>query len=154
MSEEETTSVVRRYPDELAADSPAEPLVRALMDRAVRRLHRLCATPRHRSDPRQTHPPVNLRADEGLGAVAERLLKALRTRSPSQDGAPALRAGQPDMRRELKDPARRLDDQPAVAELCQGLVPAPVSRGSGLTPDGDVGRTMAGSTDSVRLISQ
>ena len=58
------------------------------------------------------------------------------------------------MRWELNDLARRLDDQPAVADLCQGLVPAPVSRGSELTPDGDVGRTRAGSTDRVRLISQ
>ena len=49
MSEEETTAVVRRYLDELAADSPAQPIVRALMDRAARRLHRLCATPPHRS---------------------------------------------------------------------------------------------------------
>ena len=95
MSEEETTAVVRCYLDELAADSPAEPIIRALMDRAVRRLRLLCATPRHRSDPHLTHPPLNLRADEWLGAVAERLLKALRTRSPSQDGAPVLRSGQP-----------------------------------------------------------
>ena len=95
MSEEETTAVVRRYLDELAADSPAQPIVRALMDRAVRRLHLLCATPRHRSDPRLMHSPLNLQADEWLGAVAERLLKALRTRSPSQDGAPVVRPGQP-----------------------------------------------------------
>jgi RNA polymerase sigma-70 factor (ECF subfamily) len=95
MSEEETTAVVRCYLDELAADSPAEPIIRALMDRAVRRLRLLCATPRHRSYPRQTHLPLNSQADEWLGAVAERLLKALRTRSPSQDGAPVLRSGQP-----------------------------------------------------------
>ena len=55
---------------------------------------------------------------------------------------------------ELNDLARRLDNQPAAAELCQGLVPSPVSRGSGFTPDGDVGRTRAGSTDRVRLIHQ
>ena len=95
VSEDQTTAVVQRYLDELAGDSPAEPIVRALLDQAVRRLHLLCATPRHRSGPRQTHPPWNLQADEWLGAVAERLLKALRTRSPSQDGAPVLRAGQP-----------------------------------------------------------
>ena len=95
MSEDRTTAVVQRYLDELAGDSPAEPIVRALMDRAVRRLHLLCATPRHRSYPRLTQPPLNLQADEWLGAVAERLLKALRTRSPSQDGAPVLRSGQP-----------------------------------------------------------
>jgi hypothetical protein len=95
MNEEETTVAVRRSLDELAADSPAEPIVRASMDRAVRRLHLLCATPRHRSYPRLTQPPLNLQAGESLGAVAERLLKALRARSPSQDGAPVLRAGRP-----------------------------------------------------------
>ena len=39
------------------------------------------------------------------------------------------------MRREPNDPARRLDNQLAV-ELCEGLVPAPASSASGLTPDG------------------
>jgi RNA polymerase sigma-70 factor (ECF subfamily) len=40
------------------------------------------------------------------------------------------------MRWELNDLARRLDDQPAAVELREGLVPSPVSSGSGLTPDG------------------
>jgi RNA polymerase sigma-70 factor (ECF subfamily) len=40
------------------------------------------------------------------------------------------------MRRELNDLARRLDDQPAAAELCEGRVPAPPSSASGLSPDG------------------
>jgi RNA polymerase sigma-70 factor (ECF subfamily) len=44
MDEESTTAVVQRYLDELAGDSPAEPVVRALPGRAVRRLHLLCAT--------------------------------------------------------------------------------------------------------------
>jgi RNA polymerase sigma-70 factor (ECF subfamily) len=95
MSRERTTAVVQRYLDEFAGDSPAVPIVRALMDLAVRRLHLLCATPRHRSYPRLTQPPLTLQADELLGAGAERLLKARRTRSPSQDGAPVLRAGHP-----------------------------------------------------------
>ena len=43
MSEEHTTAVVQRYLDELDGDSPAEPIVRALLDRSVRRLHVLCA---------------------------------------------------------------------------------------------------------------
>jgi hypothetical protein len=39
MSDEyHTTAVVQRYLDELDGDSPAEPIVRALLDRAVRRL--------------------------------------------------------------------------------------------------------------------
>jgi hypothetical protein len=40
-------------------------------------------------------------------------------------------------RRELNDPAGRLDSQPATVELCEGLVPAPASSVSGLSPDGD-----------------
>jgi RNA polymerase sigma-70 factor (ECF subfamily) len=40
------------------------------------------------------------------------------------------------MRWELNDLARRLDNQPAAAEFCEGLVPAPASSVSGLTPDG------------------
>ena len=40
------------------------------------------------------------------------------------------------MRRELNDLARRLDEQPAAAELLEELVPAPASSASGLTPDG------------------
>ena len=44
MSQEQTTVVVQRYLDQLAGDSPAEPIVHDLLDRAVRRLHLLCAT--------------------------------------------------------------------------------------------------------------
>src|SRR5271166_2954530 len=83
MSEEHTTAVVQRYLDELAGDSPAEPIVRALLDRAVRRLHLLCATLLYRSYPRLTQPPLNLQTDELLGAVAERLLKAMRAVRPT-----------------------------------------------------------------------
>jgi RNA polymerase sigma-70 factor (ECF subfamily) len=74
VSEEHTTGVVQRYLDALAADTPAEPIVRALLDRSVRRLHLLCATLLYRSYPRLTHPPLNLQVEELLSAVAERLL--------------------------------------------------------------------------------
>ena len=94
MNDDRTTAVVRRYLDDLAGDSPAEPIVRALMDRAVRRLHLLCARLLYRSYPRLTQPPLNLEADELLGAVAERLLKA-HARSPPPDRARVLRPGQP-----------------------------------------------------------
>jgi RNA polymerase sigma-70 factor (ECF subfamily) len=57
MSQERTTAVVQRYLDELAGDSPAEPIVRASLDRAVCRLHLLCATLLHRSYPRLGQPP-------------------------------------------------------------------------------------------------
>src|SRR5262245_31174688 len=135
MAEERTTAVVQRYLDELAGDAPAEPVVRALLDRAVRRLHQLCATLLHRSYPRLTRPPVNLRSDELLGAVVERLLKALREARPGTVCQFFALAGR-HMRWELNDLARRLDEQPAAAELDQGQVPAAADSDSGLTPAG------------------
>jgi RNA polymerase sigma factor (sigma-70 family) len=135
MDEEHTTAAVQRYLDELAGDAPAEPVVRALLERAVRRLHLLCATLLHRSYPRLTRPPLNLQADEMLSAVVERLLKALREARPGTVRQFFALAGQ-HMRWELNDLARRLDGQPAAVELCDGLVPAPASSDSGLTPDG------------------
>jgi RNA polymerase sigma-70 factor (ECF subfamily) len=82
MSAEHTTVVVQRYLDQLAGDSPAEPIVRALLDRAIPRLHLLCVTLLHRIYPRLTQPPLNVQADELLGAVEERLLMALREARP------------------------------------------------------------------------
>jgi RNA polymerase sigma-70 factor (ECF subfamily) len=135
MSEERTTIVVQRYLDELTEDSPPEAIIRALLDRAVRRLHLLCATLLHRGYPRLTHPPLNLQVDELLGAVAERLLKALREARPRTVRQFFGLANQ-HMRWELNDLARRLDEQPNIVELQEGLVPAPASSDSGLTPDG------------------
>src|SRR5215831_289011 len=121
MSEEHTTAVVQRYLDELDGDSPAEPIVRALLERAVRRLHQLCATLLHRSYPRLTRPPLNLQVEEMLGAVVERLLKALREARPESVRQFFALAGQ-HMRWELNDMARRLDEQPAAVELRAELV--------------------------------
>jgi RNA polymerase sigma-70 factor (ECF subfamily) len=135
MSEERTTAAVQRFLDELAGDSPAEPIVRALLDRAVRRLHVLCASLMHRSYPRLTQPPLSLQADELLGAVTERLLKALREVHPRTVRQFFALANQ-HMRWELNDLARRLDEQPAPVELRESLVEAPASSGSGLTPQG------------------
>ncbi len=135
MNDDHTTAVVQRYLDELAGDSPAEPIVRALLDRSVRRLHLLCAAMLYRSYPRLTQPPLNVQTDELLGAITERLLKALREARPSTVRQLFALANQ-HMRWELNDLARRLDDQPAAVELSEGLVPSPVSSGSGLTPDG------------------
>ena len=42
MITEPTTVVVQRYLEALARDQPAEPIARALLDRAVRRLQLLC----------------------------------------------------------------------------------------------------------------
>ena len=135
MSEEHTTAVIQRYLDDLDGDSPSEPIVRALIDRAVRRLHLLCATLLHRSYPRLTQPPLNLQADELLGAVAERLLKALRAARPRTVRQLFAMANQ-HMRWELNDVARRLDEQPAAVDLREELVPSPATSGSGLSADG------------------
>jgi RNA polymerase sigma-70 factor (ECF subfamily) len=135
MREEHTTAVVQRYLDELSGDSHAEPIVRALLDRAVRRLHLLCATLLHRSYPRLAQPPLNLQVEELLGAVAERLIKAMREARPRSVRQFFGLACQ-HMRWELNDLARRLDEQPDVVELSEGRAPAPASSLSGLTPDG------------------
>ncbi len=136
MIEEHTSAVVQRYLDEwpsLAGDSPTAPGVRALLGRSVGRLHRLCGSLLYKSYPRLTRPPLNLRSDELLGAVVERLLKALREARPTSARQFFALACQ-HMRWELNDLARRLDEQPAAAELLDESVPAPASSGSGLSP--------------------
>jgi RNA polymerase sigma-70 factor (ECF subfamily) len=135
MDEEHTTAAVQRYLDELAGDSPAESVVRALLGRALHRLHQLCATLLYRRYPRLARPPVNLQADEMLSAVVERMLKALREARPASARQFFALACQ-HMRWELNDIARRLDEQPTVVELPDESVPAPASSGSGLTLDG------------------
>jgi RNA polymerase sigma-70 factor (ECF subfamily) len=134
MAEEHTTVVVQRYLDALAGDAPAEPIVRELLGRAVRRLQVICANFLQRSYPRLTRPPLGLQADELLGAVVERLLKALGGARPATVRQFFALANQ-HMRWELNDLARRLDEQPAGVELREGLVPAPASSGSGISPD-------------------
>jgi RNA polymerase sigma factor (sigma-70 family) len=134
VEEECTTIAVQRYLDELADGSPAEPIVRALLDRAVRRLGQLCGVLLHRSYPRLTQPPLNLQADEMLSAVVERLLKALREARPTSVREFFSLAGQ-HMRWELNDMARRLDEQPGAVQLYEEQVPAPANSDSVLSPD-------------------
>jgi RNA polymerase sigma-70 factor (ECF subfamily) len=132
--DDNSTAVVQRYLDALAGPAPAEPIIRNLLGHAVRRLHHLCTTILYRSFPRLTRPPLNLQTDELLGAVVERLLKALREARPATVRQFFALAGQ-HMRWELNDLARRLDEQPAVAELRDGLVPASAASDSGLSPN-------------------
>jgi RNA polymerase sigma factor (sigma-70 family) len=134
MSDEHTTAVVQRYLDELAGDAPAEPLIQALLDRAVRRLQLLCANLLYRGYPRLTRPPLNLQPDDVLGGLVERLLKALRAVRP-QNVRQFFALANQHMRWELNDLARRLDEQPRAAELRDDLLPAPESSGSGLSPN-------------------
>ena len=107
MASEQTSAVVQRYLDALAADAPADPVIRDLLDQAVRRLRLLAATLLHHSYPRLTQPPLNLESEELLGAVVERLLKALREARPGNVRHFFALAAQ-HMRWELDDLARRL----------------------------------------------
>ena len=134
MSEEQTTAAVQRYLDALAGDRPAEPIVRALLDRAVRRLHILGANLLYRSYRRLTLPPLNLQPDELLDAVVERLLKAMRSARP-QTVRQFFALVNQHMRWELNDVARRLDEQPTAVEVREDMVAAPASSDSVLTPE-------------------
>jgi RNA polymerase sigma-70 factor (ECF subfamily) len=125
---------VQRYLDALAGDTPPEPIIRELLDRAVGRLEMLCGNMLYRSYSRLTRPPLGLQSDEVLGAVVERLIKAMRAVRPRTVREFFALANQ-HIRWELNDLARRLDQQPADVELREGLVPSPASSGSVLTPD-------------------
>jgi RNA polymerase sigma-70 factor (ECF subfamily) len=95
----------------------------------------LCGSLLYRSYPRLTRPPLNLQADEMLGAIVERMLKALRgVRPPTVRQFFAL-ANQ-HIRWELNDLARRLDDQAPPVELRESLAGAPSeSSASQLSPN-------------------
>jgi RNA polymerase sigma-70 factor (ECF subfamily) len=134
MPEESTTAIVQRYLDALGGQTPAEPIIRALLDQAVRRLQILCTNLLYQSYPRMMRPPLNLQSDELLDVVVARLLKALREARPATVKQFFSLACQ-HMRWELNDMARRLDEQPAAVELQEGMVPAPPSSGSGLSRD-------------------
>src|SRR5215510_10549378 len=135
MNEAPTTVVIQRYLDALPGDTAAEPVVRELLERAVGRLHVLCATFLYKSYPRLTRPPVNLEADELLGGVVAGLLTALQTTRPPTVRRFFALANQ-HIRWQLNDLARRLDQQPAAAELAEtGVAAPPASTASGLGPD-------------------
>ncbi len=124
MSQEHTTAVVQRYRNALAEDTPAEPIVRELLERAAHRLHVLCANLLHRSYARLTKPPLNLETEEMLGGVVEGLLKAMRSIRPRTVREFFALANQ-HMRWQLNDLARRLDEKPPAAALAESRVAAP-----------------------------
>jgi RNA polymerase sigma factor (sigma-70 family) len=134
MGEESTTAAVQRFLDALAGDASPEPIVRELLDRAVRRLQLLSGAMLHRGYPRLTQPPLNLETDELLDGVVAGLLTAMRTVRP-QTVRQFFALATQHMRWQLNDLARRLDKQPAVAGLDEEGVPAAPGSGSGLTPD-------------------
>jgi len=137
MSEDHTTAAVQRYLDQLAhltGDMPIEPLVRALVERSVDRLHLLCNTLLLRSYPRLTRPPLNLQTEEMLSSVVDRLLKALREIRPTNVRQFFALANQ-HMRWELNDMARRLDKETPAQELAEGIAVNPSSSESQLSPN-------------------
>jgi hypothetical protein len=94
MSEASTTAVVQRYLEDLTGAAAAEPVVRPLLDRALLRLQRLCATLLYHDYPRLTHPPLNLQTNELLSAVVERRAKSCgRWRRCSASHRPAAHRG-------------------------------------------------------------
>lgn len=136
MHETRTTAAIQRFVDELAGlkgESPAEPVVRALLERSAIRLHLLCRTLLYRSYPRLTQPPLNLQSEEMLGAVVERLLKALRSARPGNVRQFFAIANQ-HMRWELNDLARRLDEQTIVKRLNENVSARPETTHSQLSP--------------------
>ncbi len=127
MDDYRTTIAVQRYLDELLmvdGSAPAEPIVRALLARSVNRLHLLCKTLLHQSYPRLTKGPLNLEADELLGAVVERLIKAMREVRPGNVRQFFALANQ-HIRWELNDLARRLDKCMPAAELTDSFAAIP-----------------------------
>jgi RNA polymerase sigma-70 factor (ECF subfamily) len=146
MHEEPTTVVIQRYLDALPGDTPAEPVVRELLERAAGRLRLLCGTFLYKSYPRLARPPVNLETDELLGGVVAGLLAALRTVRPPTVRQFFALANQ-HMRWQLNDLARRLDQRSAAAALPESGVAAPASScDSCLSPDG---RRMLGAIEGL-----
>jgi RNA polymerase sigma-70 factor (ECF subfamily) len=132
-----TTAAVQQYLDELAGipgDSPAAPIIRGLLARAVGRLHMVCATWLHRRYRRLASPPLNLQTEELLGAVVERLMKAMEQARP-QTVRQFFALVNQHIRWELNDLARRLDERVPDVEFVDGFAAAPNSSDSALTPN-------------------
>jgi len=100
----------------------SERVVRALLARAVNRLHALCAGLLCRKYPRLTRGPLNLCPEEMLSAVVERLIKAMRNVRPLTVRQFFALANQ-HMRWELNDLVRRLDGRELATELHDSHMP-------------------------------
>jgi RNA polymerase sigma-70 factor (ECF subfamily) len=135
VDEEKTTIAVQLYLNALNGDEPAEPIIRALLDRSVRRLQFLCRNLLYRKYPRLMAPPLNLQPDEMLDAVVERLLKAMSKVRPKTVREFFGLANQ-HMRWELNDLARRLDEKTVSVEFQDQMVSAPTTGDSLLSSDG------------------
>lgn len=136
MDQTHTTAAIQGYLDQLAGlngDAPAEPVVRALLARAVGRLEFLCGSLLYRSYPRLTRPPLNLQSKEMLSVVVERLIKAMREARPGNVRQFFAIANQ-HMRWELNDLARRLDEHATAVPLSEAVAAQPESTASPIGP--------------------
>ncbi len=121
-----TTAAVQHYLDELRAqpgEADVPQVVRELLGRSAVRLQLLCSSMIRRSYPRLARPPLNLSADEMVGVVVERLIKALRECRPASVREFFGLANQ-HMRWELNDLARRLDEHTPAVEFAEEHFPA------------------------------
>jgi RNA polymerase sigma-70 factor (ECF subfamily) len=137
LEEVQTTIAVQRFLGQLAqldGSAQADPVIRALIDSSVARLHLLCRTLLLRSYPRLARPPLNLQSEEMLSAVVDRLLRAMHEIRPTTVRQFFALAHQ-HMRWELNDLARRLDGHTAALGLPDALVPAAEPSVSQLTPN-------------------
>jgi RNA polymerase sigma factor (sigma-70 family) len=136
MASNRTTAAIERYLADLGGvegSSPAEPIVRDMLERAAGRLRLLCGAMLYRSYPRLARPPLGLEVDEMLGAVVVRLLRALREVRP-QNVRQFFGLATRHMRWELNDLARNLDER-ARASLDEQLVVAPAPSSAELSPN-------------------
>lgn len=134
-NDEHTTGAIQLYLDALDGTAPPEPIVRALLERSVRRLQLLCTSLLYRKYRRLTMPPLNLQPDEMLDAVVGRLLRAMQSVRP-QTVRQFFALVNQHMRWELNDLARRLDEDMTVVGLHEEAARAPASTGSALSSDG------------------
>ena len=116
MQDQRTTASVQRYLVALAGDDDPDPIVRALLARAARRLQLLCANMLHRQYPRLMRYPSNVQEEEMLGLLVERLLKAMRKVKPGTVREFFALANQ-HLRWELNEFARQLASRPVPSAL-------------------------------------
>jgi RNA polymerase sigma factor (sigma-70 family) len=131
-------------------EANARRIVRELLAAAADRILSLCGSTLSRRYPRLTKGPLNLQPEELLGAVVERLIKALRTVRPagvSEFFALTMKH----VRWELNGLARQLD-----AERCEQLPTEVVAeeRGERNEEFSPLGRRIVGAIDGLPRIDR
>lgn len=130
---EGTTAAVQRYLDAMG-DPSADSTIRALLGRSVGRLEHLCGALLHGSYPRLTRAPLGIETGDVVGAVVERLLKAMREVRPRTVREFFALANR-HIRWELNGLARGLDAAPSTrSPEVEERVLAPAVTDSGLPP--------------------